>query len=237
MRLTHVIQTAVVVLMVGSFGLSAEAQDGRRQPSSSGRGQGTQAQPRPSAQPRGGPHSGGPQRGGPQGGGPQNGGVQRGGSQRGPRGGGSVYVAPRVVVAPRVIAPPRYYGPRYYAPRRYYGPGPGLSVYFSVGSGYRYGSPFYGPVYGYSAPGPYSARRYFGDVRLKVTPADAAVYVDGYYAGIVDDFDGVFQRLTLEVGPHRVEIEAPGYGTRAYDIYVDPTRTLDLHGDLYRDRP
>jgi len=35
------------------------------------------------------------------------------------------------------------------SPYRHYGPGPGLSVYFGNGSGYRYGSPYYGRVYGY----------------------------------------------------------------------------------------
>ena len=64
-------------------------------------------------------------------------------------------------------------------------------------------------------------------------PRDAAVYVDGYYAGIVDDFDGVFQRLTLEVGPHAIEIDADGLEPRYFDIYVDPARTVDLRADLY----
>ena len=32
-------------------------------------------------------------------------------------------------------------------------------------------------------------------IRLLVTPRDASVYVDGYAAGVVDDYDGVFQRL------------------------------------------
>ena len=32
-------------------------------------------------------------------------------------------------------------------------------------------------------------------VRLQVTPREASVFVDGYAAGIVDDYDGVFQRL------------------------------------------
>jgi hypothetical protein len=31
------------------------------------------------------------------------------------------------------------------------------------------------------------------------TPKEAAVYVDGFYAGVVDDFDGVFQSLPLPV--------------------------------------
>ena len=32
-------------------------------------------------------------------------------------------------------------------------------------------------------------------MRLQVKPLDTMVFVDGYFAGIVDDFDGTFQRL------------------------------------------
>jgi PEGA domain len=131
---------------------------------------------------------------------------------------------------PRVIVR----GPAY---RHYYGSGGHLSVYFGLGSGYRYGSPYYGRVYGYSSPYYDGGRRYFGDVRLQVRPRNAAVYVDGYYAGIVDDFDGVFQRLTLDVGPHQIEVEAPGFEPQVFDVYVDPSRTVDLRGDLFPDRP
>ena len=133
---------------------------------------------------------------------------------------------------PRILRYPRR------SPYRHYGPGPGLSVYFGIGSGYRYGSPYSGRVYGYSVPSrAYGVRRYYGDVRLEVRPREAAVYVDGYYAGIVDDFDGVFQRLTLEAGPHRIEIELPGFETRAFDVSVDPTRTVDVHEELFPERP
>ena len=81
-----------------------------------------------------------------------------------------------------------------------------------------------GPVYGYSgysAPGVYGSPVYYGDIRLQVQPRDAQVYVDGYYSGIVDDFDGVFQRLTLEVGPHHIELAAPG---------LDSARVRGLRG-------
>ena len=108
-------------------------------------------------------------------------------------------------------------------------------LYFGWGSGYRYGSPYSGRVYGNWGRGVYGSRVYYGDVRLQVKPRDAAVYVDGYYAGIVDDFDGFFQRLTLEVGPHEIEIVAPGQEPVAYNVYVDPTRTIDVHADLYYD--
>ncbi len=138
---------------------------------------------------------------------------------RGNNGRYAPYAAPR-------IAPGR--------PRHYYGPGGNFSVYFGVGSGYYYGAPYSGRVYGYLEPRAYGARIYYGDVRLQVRPRDAQVYVDGYYAGIVDDFDGVFQRLTLEVGSHQIEIDAPGLEPQFWDVYVDPTRTVDIRADLFR---
>jgi hypothetical protein len=119
-------------------------------------------------------------------------------------------------------------------PRHYYGPGGNFSVYFGLGNGYRYGSPWSGRVYGYAPPRAYGVRVYYGDVRLQVRPRDAAVYVDGYYAGVVDDFDGVFQRLTLEVGPHQIELDAPGLEPQFFDIYVDPARTVNIRTDLFR---
>ena len=131
------------------------------------------------------------------------------------------YRGPGVVVVPRQGYPRRY------------GSGGRFSVFFGIGSGYRYGSPYNGRVYGRVGPVYRDSRRYYGDVRLQVRPRDAAVYVDGYYAGIVDDFDGAFQRLTLEVGPHEVAIEVPGFGPQVYNIYVDPARTVDLRADLY----
>jgi hypothetical protein len=113
--------------------------------------------------------------------------------------------------------------------------GPGFSVFFGIGNGYRYGSPYSGRVYGYVPRAVYGARIYYGDVRLQVRPRDAAVFVDGYYAGIVDDFDGFFQRLTLTVGPHEIEIEAPGFEPQVFNVFVDSSRTVDVHADLYPD--
>ena len=130
---------------------------------------------------------------------------------------------------------PRPIHPAYYPPH-YYGPGGHFSVYFGWGNGYLYGAPWTGPVYGYVAPSaPASGRPvYYGDVRLLVQPRNAEVYVDGYYAGIVDDFDGTFQRLTIEAGPHHIELTAQGAEPRFFDVYVDPSRPVDIHADLFR---
>jgi hypothetical protein len=50
-------------------------------------------------------------------------------------------------------------------------------------------------------------------LRLQVTPRDTAVYVDGYYAGTADDFDGMFQRLHVDRGEHEVTLYLPAHRT------------------------
>ena len=34
-----------------------------------------------------------------------------------------------------------------------------------------------------------------GSLRLKIKPRDGKVYIDGYFVGVIDDFDGMFQKL------------------------------------------
>jgi hypothetical protein len=67
---------------------------------------------------------------------------------------------------------------------------------------------------------------------LKVTPKEAEVFVDGYFAGIVDDFDGVFQRLHIETGPHHIELRADGYEPLSVEVNIQPGRTLTYKGEL-----
>src|SRR5262249_50111827 len=73
-----------------------------------------------------------------------------------------------------------------------------------------FSSPFWidpwGPLdYQWGVYPPYYPYRYLApeaSVKFEVKPKEAEVYIDGYYAGIVDDFDGVFQRLHVEPGEH-----------------------------------
>ena len=100
-----------------------------------------------------------------------------------------------------------FYDPFYYSP--FYSP-------FGFGYGYGWGG------YPYAAYGPYSPYAYgrgydtSGSARIQVTPKDAEVYVDGYRAGRVDDFDGIFQRLHLDSGAHRIEVRITPEHTTTY---------------------
>jgi len=65
-------------------------------------------------------------------------------------------------------------------------------------------------------------------MRLQVKPLDTMVFVDGYFAGIVDDFDGTFQRLHVDAGQHRVQLFLPGHRLYTQDLYVQPGNTLTV---------
>jgi len=69
-------------------------------------------------------------------------------------------------------------------------------------------------------------------VRLQVTPREASVFVDGYAAGIVDDYDGTFQRLRLVPGPHEIVIYHPGHRTLRQHIYYNPGSTHTIRQTL-----
>ena len=75
-----------------------------------------------------------------------------------------------------------------------------------------------------------------GQLRLQVSPRHAQVFVDGYYAGTVDDYDGAFQSLTLESGPYAIQIVAPGYETLDVDVRIIPGQKITYREDL-RERP
>jgi hypothetical protein len=110
--------------------------------------------------------------------------------------------------------------------------GGGLGIYDAFYGGY-YGA--YDPWYGFSpiyAPSSSYARDESGSIRLQVKPSDASVYVDGYYVGIVDDFDGAFQRLHLEPGPHHLEIRAVDHGPLSLDVWITEDLTITYRGDL-----
>ena len=101
------------------------------------------------------------------------------------------------------------------------------------------GGYFYDPFFG---PYPWWHRRDYpywyypvfdnrADVRLRVEPKAAeraSVYVDGFYAGIVDDFNGVFQSVPLTPGGHSIVLYLEGYRTVRHNIYLQPGAAFNL---------
>ena len=172
----------------------------------------------------------------------EQGAQRRGAVRRPPSDGRGGVASPRDRAVARTSPPPDrdrdrgpvYIYPDYWSYGRYYDP----YYYGGFHLGYLAYSPwgwtpaFYGNPYGYYG-GYYQARGWdIGSVRLKVKPRDAEVYVDGYFAGHVDDFDGVFQSLRLDSGAYRIEIRKPGYEPLYFDVRVQPDRTITYRGDM-----
>jgi PEGA domain len=133
-----------------------------------------------------------------------------------------------------------YYPGSYYYPYGYWGS-------YGFGLGYLYYDPFWSGGYGYS-PGYYGGYGYgyggsggytqsvrdTGSLRLKIKPRQAQVFVDGYFVGEVDSFDGMFQKLGIDSGGHKIEIKADGYEPAQFDVLVTPGETVTYKGELKR---
>jgi hypothetical protein len=112
-------------------------------------------------------------------------------------------------------------------------------VVIGGGFGYRpfFYDPFWGP-YPYYGYGAYPlAGNPAGDVRVLAEPKQAEVFVDGFYAGVVDDFDGTFQRLHVAPGGHAITLHLEGYRTVTDNIYVTPENTFKLQLNMDKLRP
>jgi hypothetical protein len=101
-----------------------------------------------------------------------------------------------------------------------------------------FGGPFgwYGYPWGpWGAWGPYPAYAYYdasSSARILGAPPEAEVYVDGYYAGLVDDFDGSFQRLRVPPGEHEVVIYLEGYRSTKQNILFRPRAGYKIRATL-----
>ena len=127
-----------------------------------------------------------------------------------------------------------------YYPWGFWGPG------YGFGLGYLYYDPWFSSYgYGYGDPGYYSgggggsggysvsqSYRENGSLRLKINPKQAEIFVDGYYVGVVDSFDGAFQKLGIEGGSHKIELKAEGYEPAEFEVLITPGETVTYKGDL-----
>ena len=71
-----------------------------------------------------------------------------------------------------------------------------------------------------------------GGVQLDVQPWRASVFVDGVYAGRVEDFKGYYNHLEVVAGPHQITIVEPGFLPLVFDVLVVPGRTTTFRGTL-----
>lgn len=127
-----------------------------------------------------------------------------------------VFTSPRIVRPTIVQVLP--YRPYVYRPSW------SIGVYYGTGGYYPYGNTpdwYFNPIPGH----------YYGGLRITGAPKEARVFADGYFVGIVDDFDGIFQHMNLEAGPHHIEIQLEGYAPVAFDVNIRPEQTITFRAD------
>ena len=90
--------------------------------------------------------------------------------------------------------------------------------------------PWYGLDYQWGLYPPYRNYNFAPEasVKLEVKPKEAEVYIDGYYAGIVDDFDGAFQRLRVDPGEHEIALYLDGYRPVTQKLYLTANNTFKV---------
>ena len=116
---------------------------------------------------------------------------------------------------------------------------------------YAYGGlstiPFYGVFdpfafdFGFAGPQVWTtttpAKEEKGVLHLHVKPRDAEVYIDGGLVGQASQFDGLFHKLRLDAGVHRVELRAPGYEPLIVNVRIQADESMTYRGTLEKIAP
>jgi len=117
-------------------------------------------------------------------------------------------------------APPPIFIPGAFFPVPYY-----LPYYLS----YDYLSYTRVPTYLRTALGHAPLR---GGLVLETIPDRAQVYVDGFYAGLAEDFGLRGRALDLPAGPHHLELRARDYEMLTFSVMIEPNGIVRYRGDM-----
>jgi|GEM_PF-5237928 len=86
-----------------------------------------------------------------------------------------------------------------------------------------WGDPFWG---GYFAPN-YYVPDYRGKIKLKGFSDNDQIYLNGAYAGTIDDMDS----LRLDPGRYSISIKSNGRDLVSRDVYVVTGKTIEIRGN------
>ncbi len=70
------------------------------------------------------------------------------------------------------------------------------------------------------------------EVKLKVTPERAAVFVDGNFAGYAQQFSGMGRGMLVSPGPHHIKIALAGFQEFDTDVNLLPKQKMTIKTDL-----
>jgi hypothetical protein len=74
----------------------------------------------------------------------------------------------------------------------------------------------------------------YGGASFDIQPADADLFVDDQYVGVVGNFGPSSEPLTLEPGQHRIAIQKDGYRPMEFDVTVEAGQVIPYRGVLER---
>jgi PEGA domain len=71
-----------------------------------------------------------------------------------------------------------------------------------------------------------------GEIKLEVTPERAAVFVDGHFAGTVNQFRGAGHAMLIAPGNHHIKIDLVGYQPFETDVTLLAKQKITVKTDL-----
>jgi hypothetical protein len=71
-----------------------------------------------------------------------------------------------------------------------------------------------------------------GEIKLEVTPDRAAVFVDGHFAGTVNQFRGAGRAMLVAPGNHHIKIDLVGYQPFETDVTLLAKQKITVKTDL-----
>jgi PEGA domain len=71
-----------------------------------------------------------------------------------------------------------------------------------------------------------------GEIKLEVTPERAAVFVDGHFAGTVNQFRGAGRAMLVAPGSHHIKIDLVGYQPFETDVTLLAKQKITVKTDL-----
>ena len=139
----------------------------------------------------------------------------------------------------RSVPPPRDVRPQPFRPGPFIAQRPFISGFMSGRFGFwPWGAWLPVPLYsGYAEPGAYASPLEgapVGGLQLDIDPRRAQVFVDGTYAGVVEEFSGYYHHLELSAGPHDISVVASGYEPLSFHVIISPGATMTQRASLSR---
>jgi len=73
------------------------------------------------------------------------------------------------------------------------------------------------------------------EIKLAITPARAAVFVDGFFVGHVAEFNGGGRGLLIAPGHRKIQVSLPGYQAFSTEVDLAANQKFEIKTDLLKE--